>query len=296
MTAPLVVLAFLAVIAGFIGLPHFHGKWAHDLPSFTHALATWLEPSVSTSWYNPGAEAMTIAVPATDAKIFALMAIALAIGLLGIGLAWMFYGKGPSKTLETMYAPDSGLRPIYEASKAKLWFDEIYDAILVRPFKLAARGLFEIADRFVIDTIAVNGSAFVVGLLGRVSRWVQNGQVQRYLAGLVVGAALVFFVADFRRKPTFEYTFVGDEVTLTAAPGAGITTTTARLAWDLDNDGNPDPDPANPTELRDDPVLKLRAGDIPSSTVTLFIDDPITRKRIAVTRTLERGKPKAEAE
>ena len=42
-------------------------------------------------------------------------------------------------------------------------------------------------------------------------------------------------------------------------------------------------------QVKDDPVLKLRAGDIPSSRITLFIEDPISRKRIAVTRTLELG-------
>jgi len=295
MTAPLVVLAALATVAGFIGVPHFSGAWAHKLPSATHALSTWLAPSVSSNWYNPGGESAAITNHAGDSKIFALMAIALAIGVLGIGLAWMFYGKGPSKTLDTIYAEDAPMRPIYEASKAKLWVDEIYDVVFVRPFKWLARGLFEIADRFVIDTIAVNGSAFVIGLLGRVSRWVQNGQVQRYLAGLVVGAALVFLISDFRRHPTFEYEYDdAGMVTLTADPGAGIMTTTSKIAWDLDNDGQPDPDPANPDELRDDPVLKLRAGDIPSSTVTLFIEDPISRKRLAVTRTLERGSPRAE--
>jgi NADH-quinone oxidoreductase subunit L len=295
MTAPLAVLAFLTVFAGFIGLPHFTGDWAKKLPSFTHALSNWLAPSVSHNWYNPGGESAEILGHASDAKTFALMAIALAVGVLGIGLAWMFYGKGPSKTLDTIYAPEAAMRPVYEASRAKLWFDEIYDATIVRPFKWLARGLFEIADRFVIDTIAVNGSAFVIGLFGRVSRWVQNGQVQRYLAGLVVGAALIFFIADFRHHPTFEYTHDGNEVTLTADPGAGLPTASAKYAWDLDNDGQPDRDPTDPTKFIDDPVLKVRAGDI-GNTITLFIEDPISRKRIPVTRTLQLDKPAAANE
>ena len=73
-------------------------------------------------------------------------------------------------------------------------------AAIVRPFKVVARGLFEIVDRFVVDTVAVNGSAFVVGIFGRVSRWFQNGNVQRYLVGVVVGGALVFFMTDCRDK------------------------------------------------------------------------------------------------
>jgi NADH-quinone oxidoreductase subunit L len=286
MTVTLVVLAIGAVVAGLIGLPHFTGSWAHKLPSATHALSNWLAPSVAPTWYNPNNQITPIAGHASDKMIFLLMGIALVVGLVGIGLAWMFYGKGPSKTLGTIYAEDAPMRPVYEASKAKLWFDEVYDTIIVRPFKLVARGLFEIADRFVIDTIVVNGSAFVIGLLGRISRWVQNGQVQRYLAGLVVGAALVFFIADFRSNPTFEYSY--DEATsmvkLEAKPGQGILTSTAKLGWDLDNDGKPDPG-------RDEPELTLRAGDIPSSTITLFVEDPISRKTITVTRTLDLAGP-----
>jgi hypothetical protein len=38
----------------------------------------------------------------------------------------------------------------------------------------------------VIDTVAVNCIAFVIGLFGRLARWFQNGQVQRYLAGASV--------------------------------------------------------------------------------------------------------------
>jgi hypothetical protein len=102
----------------------------------------------------------------------------------------------------------------------------------------------------------------------------------------------VFFLADVRRKPTFTYELDGEFVTLKADPGAGIMTATSKIAWDLDNDGSPDPDPVNQNKFRDDPVLKLRAGDI-SSDVTLFIDDPITRKRISVTRTIEFPAPPA---
>jgi NADH-quinone oxidoreductase subunit L len=298
MTGPLVILAFLATIAGAIGLPHLRAAWAHKLPGWVTGLDTWLDRTTAQNWVQPAGDGGTISIHASDSKTFALMAIALAIGVLGIGLAWMFYGKGPSKTLTSMYGEGAALRPVYEASKAKLWFDEIYDAIIVRPFKALARGTFEIADKFVIDTIAVNGAAFVVGLLSRVSRWVQNGQVQRYLAGLVVGGALVFFVADLRSKPTFHYEYDGSSVTLTANPGSGLLSTTSKISWDLDGDGEPDPDPTNAKALRDDPVLKVPAGDIQSGTVTLFVEDPISRKRVAVKRTLnlvDPNAPKTEA-
>ncbi|MBA3460145.1 MAG: NADH-quinone oxidoreductase subunit L [Deltaproteobacteria bacterium] len=286
MTMPLVVLALLATIAGVIGFPHLSET---KLPAFTHALSSWLAPSVVHTWYNPSldgaAVVQNILGHTNDSMIFVLMVIAFGVGILGIGLAWVFYGAPgkPSSTVEDLV--DGPLHGAYEASKAKLWFDEIYDATIVKPFRIVARGLYEIVDRFIIDTIAVNGAAMVVGLFGRVSRWFQNGQVQRYLAGVVIGAALVFAMTDCQSKPSFNYEIVGDRLRLTAKPGAGIIGAATKLRWDVDGDGVADKDP-NTGAVYDTPDLYVLYGDT-GSKVTLFIDDPLTRKTTKVTRVIE---------
>ncbi len=286
MTMPLVILAFLATIAGFIGLPHLTNT---HLPSFTHGLADWLAPSVVSTWYNPAADGTMVVQQihghVSDSTTFVLMGVALGIGVLGIVLAWVMYGggKGPSSTVERLV--EGPLAPAYEASKAKLWFDEIYEATIVRPFRVIARGLYEIVDRFIIDTIAVNGSAMVIGLIGRVSRWFQNGQVQRYLAGVVIGAACVFFVTDCHSKATFSYEIVGDRLHLVAKPGAGLVGASAKLRWDIDGDGVADVDP-NTGAVYTTPDLFVLYGDTRSK-VTLFIDDPLTRSTEKITRTIE---------
>jgi len=189
----------------------------------------------------------------------------------------MLYGHGPSPTVERL--TEGPLHGAYEASRAKLWFDEVYDVIIVRPFRVIARGLFEVVDRFIIDTVAVNGSAFVVGLFGRVSRWVQNGNIQRYMVGLVIGAAAVFLITDCHRKPSFDYRFEGangDMLHLRAEPGAGIAGAGAKLRWDIDGDGKPD------LEGKD---VTVRAGDA-AARVTLYIDDPISGKTEVVSRAI----------
>jgi NADH-quinone oxidoreductase subunit L len=277
MTMPLVVLAFFAAVAGFFGLPHLTGI---KLPSITHGLSSWLGPSVTPNFYMPNvAEAMPIAGHATDSTTFVLMGIALTIGVVGIVGAWMLYGRGPSKRVGELV--EGPLHGVYEASKHKLWFDEVYDVIIVRPFRTLARGLFEVVDRFVIDTVAVNGTAFIVGLFGRLSRWFQNGQVQRYLAGVVIGAALVFLISDCGRKPSFTYKLVDGEYEFHAEAGAGVGGANARLRWDLDGNGVPDVDSSGkPIDTAD---VKVRAGEV-GTFVTLWIEDPITRKTIPVTK------------
>ena len=226
MTGVLVVLAVFATVIGFIGTPYFR---TFNAPAPMHALSQWLAPSLTHNWHEgpPIGEATAEEVkacaskqphdacelpegegagicfqevpsepsacePSSDTGTFILLALALAIGASGIGLAWMLYGAGkggPSRTVDRLTSSTGALHDVYEASKHKLWVDETYDKMFVRPFRALARGLFEIVDRFVIDTVAVTGIAFVVGLFGRVSRWFQNGQIQRYLVGFVVGAA-----------------------------------------------------------------------------------------------------------
>jgi NADH-quinone oxidoreductase subunit L len=283
MTMPLVILALLATLAGLLGFPHLTGI---KLPSFTHALSNWLAPSVTPTWWNPGIDGVNpnelIAGHASDPTILGLAAVALFIGALGIGLAWVFYGRGPSPAVNRLV--DGPLAGAYEASKHKLWFDEIYDALIVKPFKVVANGLYTVVDKLIIDTIAVNGSAVVIGLFGRMSRWFQNGQVQRYLAGLVVGAALVFFVTDLYSKPTFDYEIVGERLKLTARPGAGLLGATTKVRWDIDGDGKADSDPATGAPYTS-PELSVLLGDT-RTRVNLFIDDPITRKTTKVTRVL----------
>jgi NADH-quinone oxidoreductase subunit L len=278
MTIPLVILAFLATVAGAIGLPHV--SFLKPIATVGHGLSNWLSRSVVSNWYDPGAGA--IQSHHSDGLILGLAAGALAVAGIGIGLAWSFYGKGPTPTVEKLVA--GPLEPVYRASKAKLWFDEIYDATIVRPFKLIARGLFEIVDRFIIDTIAVTGTAFVVSLFGRISRWFQNGNVQRYVAGLVVGAAAVFFVTDCKTKQSFEYERKGDEIELHANVGQGVIGKTSRLMWDLNSDGTQDRDvKGNPAE---GPDVVVRASDV-GTEVTLIIEDPVTRKTQKVSRRIE---------
>ena len=286
MTAPLVILATLATLAGFIGLPHLEGV---HLPAFTHGLAHWLEPSVTADWYGVGSGAHPIEGHASNATTLILMAIALAVGVTGIAGAYLFYGRGPSKTVARLV--DGPLGSVYEASKHKLWVDEIYDAVFVRPFKVLARGLFEIADRFVIDTVAVNGAAFVIGIFGRISRWFQNGNVQRYLVGIVVGGALVFAMTDCHRKATFDYKIVGNQLVLHADPGSGLVGSESRITWDLNGDGKPELDATSKSGLLEKRDVTVTGYDGP---ITMWVEDPIAHTTVAVTRTINLNAAKPE--
>nr|HEX4315942.1 NADH-quinone oxidoreductase subunit L [Kofleriaceae bacterium] len=319
MTLPLVVLATFATIIGFIGFPHFksfetpapmHALASWLEPSVAHewyeGAGKPAEPIGEASLAEvkacdnrnakdvcalPGGEGEGVcdvaepgAKPACsepgDTGLIGLLILALGIGGLGIGLAWSMYGAGrggPSRTVQEL--TEGPLHDVYEASKHKLWVDEIYDAVFVKPFRALARGLFEIVDRFVIDTVAVTGVAFVIGLFGRMSRWFQNGQVQRYLVGLVVGAAAVFLVTDCHTKPTFSYERQPGGTIHLHAQVAGLMRATSVVKWDLDDDGQPDPGVTG--------IDLVKRADEVAGEVTMWIDDPVDGKTDKVTRTID---------
>lgn len=278
MTVPLMILALLATVAGLIGFPHIEAF--HSLPKVTHFLHDWLEPSLTHTWYGVTGEAANIEGHHSNGSVLGLMAFASAIGLAGIGIAWMLYGRGPSATVKRWV--DGPLANAQNLSKNKLFVDEGYEIAFIKPFRALARGTFEIVDRFVIDTVAVNGSAFVVGLFSRLSRWFQNGQVQRYIFGLMIGAAAVFAIPNCRHHAGLSYRQVDGNIELTAEPGSGLSGNRAQLRWDLNGDGQPDT-VAGSGKLLDSVVVTVPAGDV-SSSVTLWIEDPISKKTITVKR------------
>jgi len=282
MTFPLIVLAVLATVAGVIGFPHLH---AWHMPSLLHGLEIWLEPSVTGSMVSQ----------ATDLRTGALIGAATLMGVAGIVAAYVLYRHGPSKQVEQFTSTELGNR-LYQASKHKLWVDEIYDSAFIRPFRWLARALFELVDRFLIDTVLVGGSAWVVSLFGRLMRWVQNGQVQRYMVGVILGAAAVFFLSGRAARPAIEWRKVGDRIELRAYAGAGLQGNGARLRWDLTGDGEWDlkPEaldrlskPRKPGEpphqiepekdYLSDPVIVRHNGSV-GPYVRLEIIDPLTHK------------------
>jgi hypothetical protein len=192
MTLPLLVLAAGTLVLGFIGLPHL----AQVPHGYQGLLGTWLHPALVERLADQASPAQLVqqgyAVAGehmAPSMLLGLMGAALGIGLLGIGIAWFLYKDGPSPQVER-WTEHSGAG-VYQAAYHKFYVDEIYDWILVKPFRWLARGLFEFVDKFVIDFLLVNGSAFVVDQFGRLARWLQNGMVQRYLAGLLVGGAVI---------------------------------------------------------------------------------------------------------
>jgi len=114
-----------------------------------------------------------------------IAAISTVTVLIGIGLAAFFY-LGERTQIDRIAA---WVRPLYRASYGKLWFDEIYDALIVKPLWILAR-LAYVVDRYLIDGI-VNTIGRLPVWTGALLRPFQNGQIQSYALAMILGALIL---------------------------------------------------------------------------------------------------------
>ena len=111
----------------------------------------------------------------------------LIVALAGIGLAYVMY----------MFRPDLPallarvFRPIYLFLLNKWYFDELYDAIFVRPAFVIGRGLWKRGDGGVIDAYGPDGiAATTISLAQRASR-LQTGYVYHYAFAMLIGVVVL---------------------------------------------------------------------------------------------------------
>ncbi len=174
MTVPLVVLAIGAAVLGFFNLPE-----------------AWHEGGGLFDAWLPAAFSPPPLHGESTAKEWVLMGVATAVSLAGIGLAWVLYGRGPSPAVAKV--PERAPR-LYRVVYNKYYVDEIYDFLIVRPLRAIAYVLWKVVDALLIDLVLVRGSALVVDLGGRALRYLQNGDVQRYVVGVLVGTTALVWV------------------------------------------------------------------------------------------------------
>ena len=186
MTVPLMVLAVGSVVAGWVGIPHVLGKTLGELPN---GIERFLEPVFEHPVkLGGGLESET-----TE---WLLMGVSVGIALVGLLLARSFYLKNPAlpERLMTRY------RALYTTLLNKYWVDEIYDALFVRPMKIASTYLlWKFCDVILIDG-AVNGAAEIVRGSGGILRRLQSGSTRSYAAWILFGAVIVVFCFSFFRS------------------------------------------------------------------------------------------------
>ena len=183
MTWPLIVLAVGALFAGLLLEP-----LTHAFSGFVGRTPSLVLADDVAAIRGHVAEHAGGGVPVAHFNL-ALAGISSAIALLGIALAWSLYGRGGPEEVP------AGLRSIYALSRHKLYVDELYYALFVRPAELLAAICRQLDG--LLDGVARLTSA-APRAVGAGLRPLHNGLVQFYALGMVLGLAVFLTVVVVR--------------------------------------------------------------------------------------------------
>jgi NADH-quinone oxidoreductase subunit L len=164
MTIPLVVLAILSTVGGFIELPHTlgHVQLFSDYLSPVLPRITVTEGIESTEWI--------------------VQLVAAILSITGVYLAYLFYVKRP----EWRDSVKLSIPEIYLFWQHGWGFDALYDFMIVKPFVwISAINKNDFVDK-IYSVIVESANVF-----HRVFAWTQSGVLRWYMMGIVIGTLLV---------------------------------------------------------------------------------------------------------
>ena len=192
MIVPLVILAVLSFVGGWIGWPGSLGGSNH-FDQFLGPAFRATTPSANRAHVEPGetippenqTEGPEPRTGTATERVFT--GISLAAAFLGLFLAWLLYHARPE-------LPDriaESAHGLYSAVANKYWIDELYAAIFVTPLVAISRVVFwRTVDQGLIDG-TLDGSADSARELSDEVRHMESGNVRSYAAWVAIGATAV---------------------------------------------------------------------------------------------------------
>ena len=178
MTLPLMILALLSIVGGWVGVPEALG--GHD------EIGAFLDPVFSVG-------SIQVTEVVSHGTELGLAAVSVLVALLGLFIAYVLYYKKPGTAAS--YARQ--FPALYRLVENKFYIDEIYQTIIVTPLLIFSR----IVLGLIVDGGVVNGSGFTAGAsargLGALARRIQSGNIRSYAGWLALGAAAVIAVMIF---------------------------------------------------------------------------------------------------
>ena len=173
MTVPMIILAVLSVIGGFVG------SFALIGVSAWHPLATFLDPVFT----NPQWTQVPVAIPVASLSLqWISTGLSVALGLLGILGAWALYRNG-------FYYQEND-NPLYQLVLNKFYVDEFFILVLVQPVLWIGRTASRFIERDALDGGSREVAKIFSGTSGLLRR-LQTGYVRNYALAILLGVVLI---------------------------------------------------------------------------------------------------------
>ena len=172
MTIPLIILAVLSIIGGFVGIPEVFMQGGEKLNEFlSPVIAQHNEHKVS------------------HATEYMLMGLSTVLVLAAILFAWSRFKNYQRKE-------ETGFGKVLEN---KWYVDELYDKLILNPVQKFAGFLNNIFEKYIVDGV-VNGVGKLVHYGSRQLRLIQSGQVGSYVLLMVLSIVLLLVFQFFIKK------------------------------------------------------------------------------------------------
>jgi NADH-quinone oxidoreductase subunit L len=180
---PLRILATLSIVGGAVlGFPHLFSEAMHV--HFPHFLDHWLHPI-----FTEVAGVKEGIFPLSAGPEIGVMVASTVIALVGLGMAWNWYGKKGLAPDEAFHANMPG---VASTLANKYWVDEFYDAVIVKPLHGFSTICWKVFDA-IIDGLLSLGAYFIAAL-GDIFRFLQTGNVRNYALMLFLGVVVFIWV------------------------------------------------------------------------------------------------------
>jgi len=205
MTIPLVILAFFAITAGWVGIPEY-------FPAVGGLLPNWFEEFVGSMLVSHGEMAHFSLLP---------LGVSVVVALGGLWMGWLTY-RGVVRPVDPLEKPLGG---IYTLLRNKYYVDEFYQWAFIRPARWLAETLTDRwLDRTIIDGALHSIAGFGVWLGKSLRRWIDLP---------VINGAGDLTAAGTRNLGAFLRSLQSGRVQIYATVGLGLAAMVAILIYFL---------------------------------------------------------------